>query len=118
MAAIEFIFETVKTVIPCNINDKLKDIINKFINKTEKDINSLYIIYNSKTLTKELTESTFFQIANSIDKERKKMVLLVYKINSENERNRMIKSKDIICPKCGENIRININNYKINLIRM
>ena len=29
-----------------------------------------------------------------------------------------IKSKDIICPKCKGNVRMNINEYKIKFIKM
>ena len=28
----------------------------------------------------------------------------------------IIKSKEVICPECNENILINVKNYKINLI--
>ena len=56
-------------------------------------------------------------MANLIDKERKKMNILVNEdINDTKEDdNTFIKSKNIICPKCGENIKIKIENYKITL---
>ena len=43
------------------------------------------------------------------------MNILVYDINSNLDRENKKNSKEIICPECKENIRININNYKIKL---
>ena len=55
------------------------------------------------------------QVIKQLDKERKKINILVYDKNITiiNEKN--IKSKDVICPKCGEICLITINNYKIKL---
>ena len=58
MDEVEFTFEGEKTVILCNINDKMKEIIKKFAIKKGKDINSLYIIYDSKIINEELMEKT------------------------------------------------------------
>ena len=115
MAEVEFIFNTIKTVIQCNIKDKMKDIIKKYGIKLGKEIESLYIIYDSNIINEELMEKEFIEIANKIDKERKKMNILVYEINTNIERDKRILSKEIICPECKENIRINIINYKIKL---
>ena len=115
MAEVEFIFNSIKTVIQCNIKDKMKDIIKKYGIKLGKEIKSLYIIYDSNIINEELMEKEFIEIANNIDKERKKMNILVYEINTNIERDKRILSKEIICPECKENIRINISNYKIKL---
>ena len=114
MVEIEFIFNNIKTIIQCDINGTMEDICKRYANKIQKDFKTIYFVYNGKNLNKELLKS-FIQIANKIDKERKKMNLLVYEINIKKE-NKLIKSKDIICPECGENIRMKINsNYEINL---
>ena len=44
-------------------------------------------------------------------------IVLVYNKdkNSNNIETKIIKSKDIICPECKENILINIKDYRINL---
>ena len=115
MAEIEFIYNGIKTVIQCNINEKMKDIINKFVIKIGKEIKSLYIIYDSNIINEEIMEKTFNEIGNRIDIERKKMNILVYDLNSNIERENKIKSKEIICPECKENIRIRIKDYKIEL---
>ena len=78
-------------------------------------LNLLYILYNGDKINEELT---FSQQATEKDNERKKMNVLVY--DKEKEENRknigyLVKSKEIICPECNENILINFKNYKINL---
>ena len=108
MVEVEFIFNGIKTIIQCNLYDKMKDILNKYSIKIQKDIKLLYIIYDSNIINEELMEKEFMEIANNIDKERKKMNILVYEINTNIERDKRILSKEIICPECKENIRINI----------
>jgi hypothetical protein len=43
------------------------------------------------------------------------MSVLVYDNDKINKDSSKIKSKNIICPKCYENAKLNIKNYKINL---
>ena len=114
MAEILFNYKGIETIIQCNINDKIKDIINKFIIKKEYKYKKLLFFYNKDKINKELS---FSQLANKIDIKRKKMNIEVYN-DAENTNNidiNIIKSKDVICPECKENILINIKEYKINL---
>ena len=92
----------------------MKDICNKFVNKTGIDINLIYFIYNGMQLNLELT---LIQQINNIDKKRNEINILVYeKLKSTLIINDGIKeSKEIICPKCKENCKIKINDYKIKL---
>ena len=62
-------------------------------------------------------ELTFKETANSEDKKRNKMNVLVYEyeffINDQKEKEvpdktDFIKSKNIICPECKENIKMDI----------
>ena len=115
MVEVEFIFNGIKTIIQCNINEKMKDICNRYINKIGKDIKKLNFIYDGNNLNENILELSFNENANNIDKERKKMNILVYEINSKYDIDKIKKSKEIICPKCKENIRIEIKNYKIRL---
>ena len=111
MAEILFNYKGIETIIQCNINDKMKDIINRFISKIKNNNKNLYFIYNGNKVNEELT---FNQQTNEIDNKRKKMNILVYEEEENNKNNlKEIKSKEIICPECHENILININNYKI-----
>ena len=112
MAEVTFDYESTLISIQCNINDKMKDIINKFLIKIEKkDHNILYYLYNGTRINEELT---FNEQSNDYDRNRKKMNILV--TNDENKsENKKIISNDIICPECDENILIDIKDFKINL---
>ena len=62
------------TSIQCNINDKIKDIKTKFLLKIDKKDTNLYYLYNGNQLK---DESTFNEQANDLDKNRKKMNIIV-----------------------------------------
>ena len=114
MAKISFYYKGKVTLIECNINDKIKEIIDKYILR-DKANNNLNFIYNGRKINKDLK---FIELANELDIERKEINISVYD-NSENniniETQFIIKSKEIICPECKENILINIKDYRINL---
>ena len=98
------------TTIQCNLNDKMKDIFNKFGRKVNKDINLLYFLYGGKILNEELT------LEENINKDDiNKINIIVNDINKEEEKENIIKSKEIICPICKECIKMNIYNYRIYL---
>ena len=107
-----FNYEGVKTIIQCNINEKMEDIINKFLNKIENKENNLFYLYNGRQINKELT---FNEQANELDKNGKIMNILVTKSEKEiEEKEEITISKNIICPQCKENALIDINDFKIN----
>lgn len=106
METVLFIYDRVKTPIQCRKEDKFRDICNKFLSI---DIDSLNFIYGGKELN---LESTFNDQVNIIDKKRNEMIVLV----EDKYANKCLeKSKEIICPKCKENCRIKIEDYKIKL---
>ena len=72
MAQIEFTFNGIFTTIQCNLNEKMKDICQRFKDKVglDNDRNLIYS-YNGKLGFDE--ESSFEEVANSEDKNRKKM---------------------------------------------
>jgi len=113
MAEVEFIYEEKNINIYCNKDDKMKDICEKFIHKSQIDKNSIYYLYNGDKINEELT---FEKITN--DNNINKITILVAdSINEElnNNNNNLIESKNIICPICHDNIRIKIEDYKIKL---
>ena len=55
MALANFTFNGIKTTIQCVKEDKMKNICAKFASKIDKEINSLYFLYNGNQLNKELT---------------------------------------------------------------
>ena len=109
MAQVIFIFEGNNTIIQCNENDSMQNIIHNFVQNTGNEGNILYYLYNGNIINKELT---FNEVANEFDKNNKRMNVIVYKIDED--KNEII-SKDIICPTCKENILLKIQNFKINL---
>ena len=110
MAEVQFIYNGNTINIECNKNEMMKDICKRFINKTNVDNNLIYYLYNGGKVNEELT---FEQILNN--ENINKIKILVNLINNEINKNKIIKSKYIICPKCKENIRIKIEDYKIKL---
>ena len=95
----------------------MKNIIKKFIQKAGiGENNNIYFLYDGNADIKAKEHLTFLEIANLMDKQQKKMTILVTDSNPKGrEIPSVIKSKYIICPICGENIKIRINNFKINL---
>ena len=112
MAEVIFNYEGDIRTIMCNINDKMADIISKYIlSIKEIENNNLYFLYNGMKINKELT---FIEQAKELDKNRKKMNIIVTKIIDDIKIKNEIISKDIICPKCKEISLIDINNFKFN----
>ena len=109
MVEIEFIFNGNKTKISCNPKDKLKNIFQKFKDIANLNGNKLFFSYDGNlNISGELT---FEEMANKEDKIRKSIIIIVLEIKDED----IIKSKNIICPICKENIKMDIKDYKINL---
>ena len=93
-AKVIFNFEGVNVTIQCSKQEPIKDICQKYVNKIDKNINSLIFLYGGNQLNFNLN---FNQQANSLAKERNILKVLVYK-KEPNEN---------ICPKCGGKIKIN-----------
>ena len=90
----------------------MKDIINKFLKKILKNNDNLIYLYNGNQID---YEKTFNEQANDLDKNRKKMNIIVDKYEEDKNNKNEIISKDIICKKCKEDALINIKNFKINI---
>ena len=116
MCEVEFQYNGKKTIIQCVESNKMKNIISNFVGKANLDKDSLYFSYNGKAGKEFDEELTFSQIANSFDRNQKKMVVLAYDLMDKESNNQTIsKSNNVICPSCGENIKLSIKNYKISL---
>ena len=117
MIEVEFIYNGNTTIVQCKLNDKINNIIcNNYLNKIEeKDQNNIYFSYNGNNGITFNEDITFQEIINPEDKKRNKMIILVFKNENQIEENNNSKSNDIICPKCGESIKIEIKDYKIKL---
>ena len=114
MPKIEFLFESYRIVENCNDEDLIKDICNIFARKVNKNINNLHFYYSGKKISLDLKYS---EIVNQIDKERKCISVLVNSINDNlNNKKVMVDSPYPICQYCQENVRIEIKDYKINIL--
>ena len=115
MAEVEFIYNGTKTIIQCNLSEKIKDISKRFKDKIKLTNKNINYTYNGNLVLNE--ELKFEEIVNNEDKIRKKMSFIVFDNLIETKDKDIIKSNEIICPECKENIRMNINEYKINLLK-
>ena len=102
-AKVIFSLDGINLTIQCTTNDKMKDIIKRYLTKINKNINSLMFLYGGNKVNYELS---FEEQASFIDRNSHEMNILVNK----NEENR------IICPKCGE--KIYLNTEKLNELKL
>ena len=109
MEQVDFIYNGDNIKIICNLNEKMNEILNKFLLKVQIEKNSVIFLYEGKKIDEELS-------LEEIKGDKKDIKILVCKIEEiEKRKNVIIKSKNVICPECGEDIRIKIENYKIRL---
>ena len=111
MAEVIFNYEEKETIIKCNKDAKMKDIINDYLKQTKKSEKDLYYIYKENEVYDGFT---FFEQANEFDKIRKRMNITVNKKDDNKEINKLL-SKEIICPECKENSFLNIKDFNFNL---
>ena len=76
MAEVIFIYEGQQIIIQSNIEDKMKDIINKFKNKIKEGEKNLCYLYNGDIINKEIVLNEIIK-----DKNDKKINIIVYKNN-------------------------------------
>ena len=120
--AVEFNYEGRSVEIQGMSNEKMKNIYQRFASKSGIDLDEkkLLFSYNGKWEdTSKISENlTFNQMANSEDKDRKKMSILVAEDtfgSAQNEENNQIRSNEIVCPVCCKNCLIKFENYRISL---
>ena len=74
MAQVEFNYNGNKTIIQCNLDEVMKDIIQRFIIKIQLKNEKVFFLYNDEVLNKD---SSFEELANELDKNRKQMNIIV-----------------------------------------
>ena len=113
MTKIEFVYKGINTLIQCNPNEQMKNVIEKFITKAEiKNPNSVYYLYKGEKINIDLKIEN---IITENDKIANEIKILVNLIEEPINTNSYQKSKYIICPKCQQHINLKINKYKISL---
>ena len=71
MEEIEFSYKGINTTIKCDSNDSFVKVIEKLSKKIEINLNSVNFLYSGSQIQNK--EKSLNEIANNIDKERKKM---------------------------------------------
>ena len=114
MIEIEFSYNGKDIIIKANEQENIKDIFKKFSTISSTDLNSIYFLYEGYKINDKLTLS---QIININDKKNHKMKIIVNSIYFQNshENQPIPKIKEVICPKCGESIKVKTKDYKIIL---
>ena len=72
MAHVEFQYDGISTIIECNEEQKMHEICNNFITKSNINENNINYIYDGKCDKQFDKNLTFDEMANSDDKIRKK----------------------------------------------
>ena len=114
MIQIEFIFNQQKIIIQAKSDEKFQSVIDRFIQKSQIQLDSVFFISNGNQIK---PEQTMENIMTDMEKQNQKMKVLVNMIEDKNNDKKqvIIKSEDIICPKCSEPCRITLCNCKIRL---
>ena len=79
MVEIIFDYNHIQTIIQANLDDSFNSVIQKFINKTQLDINNIYFISNGNIISKN---EKIINIMNNEEKINNKKIILVLSINS------------------------------------
>jgi len=106
---VEFIFNTMKCIIQCNLDDTIKKIIDKFCLKVNEHPNTLGFIYNGNKVDMNL------KLKEVINKYDNKIQIIVYKTIDENEINDQLinlKENDNICSIIKDKIKKYNDDHK------
>ena len=111
MASLNFECNGTLQVMQCKLEDKMKDIFDKYCFKTQKDRNSVYFLYSGNRIEEEkLLSEVIGNVENATD-----IKILVISTNAQNIEHKIVQSQFIRCPECGESILLGFEDYKINL---
>ena len=97
-AKVIFSYKDIKIMIPCQSNEKIKYIIERFITMVQIDTKKIIFLYNGYKVNEELN---FEELANEEKKSKKEENIIIFVINN------IIK-----CPNCQNNIFIEIKDNK------
>ena len=128
MASIIFVLNKEKTKINCFNEDYIEDICKQFTRKNNIKDEEIIYLYKGKKLNPKIK---FNKQIKKEDLPKNEMIVFCIKItkskqnlnlkdNINNEEERFhskieLKSKEILCPECGESCRIKIDDFKIKL---
>lgn len=114
MIQIEFQLDQQIIIIQAKSDETFQAVIDRYIQKTQIQLNSVYFISNGSQIK---LDQTLENAMTEFEKQNQKIKVLVNMIEdkSNDKKEVIIKSKDIICPGCSEPCRITLENCKIKL---
>ena len=107
-----FNYKGAETIIQCQIDETMEEVIKKYKSKIEIEVNNEFYLYNGNVINKN---NKLEEIINNEDKMNNKMKILVNDIDEIKDNNNIEEIKEIKCPQCHENVIINIKDYKLGM---
>ena len=125
MATVEFVLNSVPTIIQCTQDETIMSICQKFATKVQKNVSDIFFLYKVgiSLFTKGVIgpidlQATFSEQASKADKENNHMKILAQALTDTMAPTEKIlsKSKDIVCPECGELCFLHLRDHKVSLV--
>ena len=112
MVELEFDYQQNKVFMKVNPSEYFYTIINQYYLKAQIEPNSVTFFAHSVQIQEN---KRVIEVMNQLEKMNNKMYIMVFPLYINNNKNVVEDSKEIICPKCYEQCRIKIEDYKVNL---
>ena len=115
MASVEFVLNSVPTIIQCSEDETMMSICQKFAKMIQKNISDIFFLYNGGPID---LQATFKDQASKADKENQRMKIIAQTLSDSDSPTEKVlsKSKDIVCPQCGELCFFHLRDHKISLV--
>ena len=113
MVEVEFDCNQRIIAIQAKLDEPLKKVIDKYLQKTPIDQNNVCFLANGGIVN---PEEKVKKLMNKFSEKDKKLKILVQLIEGTTiQQQEFVNSKDIICPDCQEPCRIKFENFQISL---
>ena len=113
--SVDFTYETIITKVQCNLNETINVICHKFLIKSNLNQNSVYFLLSGNKIDENMRQLTLGELMKQKNTDSFNILVQPMDMPAPEEEKELVKSKYIICPKCNENTKIKINDYKIYL---
>ena len=124
MAIASFVLNNNKTIIKCSKDDYMKDICTQFLRKINSKIDEIIFIYKNNIINQQLT---FNEQIKEEDKKKNEITILCIEVSDiikylnqkeekkNSEKEKKLKTNNVMCPECEEIYKMKLNDYKIAL---
>ena len=111
MSTITFLFKGGEVPIKCTQREILVTIIQRFCENVQVSRNQVNFLFNGSILDEQITEDRI-----PMNDQNKKLIMVDYNDDEEDQADVIVKSKEVICPQCKEYASISIDDdYKISI---